>query len=122
MCEHSMTEVEIESFQSQHGPDTDMYQPDSGNCAMADSRGLYPRTNLVLERGSQQRPGHACDQRSGERYKPPASPADSKSKHWHKDAIVRSRVALRACNRRGMVRSMEVFVHRPPSTLLVEAH
>jgi hypothetical protein len=81
MYAQSMTEVEIESLQSQQRPDTDVYQPDSGNCAMANGRGLYPRTNRVLERGSQQRRGHACDQRSGDRSKPPASPADSKRKH-----------------------------------------
>jgi hypothetical protein len=76
-----MTEVEIESLQSQQRPDTNVYQPDSCNCAMADGRGIYPRTNRVLERGSQQQRRHTCDQRSSDRSKPPASPADSKRKH-----------------------------------------
>ena len=73
-----MTEVEIESLQSQQRPDTNVYQPDSCNCAMAHGRGIYPRTNRVLERGSQQQRGHTYDQRSSDRSKPPASPADSK--------------------------------------------
>ncbi len=62
-----MTEIEIESLQAQQRPDTDVYQPDSRNCAMAHGRGLYPRTNRVLERGSQQQRGHTCDQRSRDR-------------------------------------------------------
>jgi hypothetical protein len=62
-----MTEVEIEFFQSKQRPDTDVNQPDAGNCAMANGRGLYPRTNRVLERGSQQWRGHACDQSGGDR-------------------------------------------------------
>jgi hypothetical protein len=35
----------------------------------------------VLERGSQQGNGHARDQRSDDRSKPQASPADSKCNH-----------------------------------------
>jgi hypothetical protein len=56
-----MTEDKIESLQSQQWPDTEVYQPDSGNCAIARGRGLYPRTNRALERGSQQQRGRACD-------------------------------------------------------------
>jgi hypothetical protein len=77
----SMTEVEVDSLQSQQRPDTNVYQPDSGNCAMAHGRGIYPRTNRVLERGSQQQRGHTGDQRSTDRSKPPASSTDSKRKH-----------------------------------------
>jgi hypothetical protein len=91
MYAQSILKVEIDFLQSKQRPDTDVYQPDSGNCAMANGRGLYPRTNCLLERGSQPRHGHAGDQRSGDRSKPPASPADSKCKHCNKDATVRSR-------------------------------
>ena len=72
-----MTEVEIESLQSQQRPDADVYQPDSGNHAMAHGRGLDPRTHRVLEHGSQQQRGQACDQRRGDRSEPPPSPAGS---------------------------------------------
>jgi len=43
-----MTEVEIESLQSQQRPDADVYPPNSGNHAMAHGRGLDPRTHGVL--------------------------------------------------------------------------
>jgi hypothetical protein len=56
-----MTEIEIESLQSQQRPDTKVYLPDSGNCAIAHDCGLYPLTNRVLERGSQQQRNRACD-------------------------------------------------------------
>jgi hypothetical protein len=81
-----MTEVEIESLQSQQRPDADVYQPDSSNCAMAHGCGLDPRTNRVLKHGSQQQHGQAYDQRRGDRCKPPPSPAGSKCKHRRKNA------------------------------------
>ena len=82
-----MTEVEIESLQSQQRPDADVYQPDSGNHAMAHGRGLDPRTHSVLERRFQQHRGQAYDQRRGDRSsEPPPSPAGSKCKHRRKDA------------------------------------
>ena len=62
-----MTELEIETLQSQQRPDTDVYPPDSGNCVMAYRHGLYSRTNFAFERGSQQWRGHACDQSGGDR-------------------------------------------------------
>jgi hypothetical protein len=86
MQSHSMTEVEIESLQSQQRPNTDVHQPDSGNRVMAPGRGLYSRTNCAFERGSQQQRGQDCDQRRGHRSKPPPSPAGSKRKHRRKDA------------------------------------
>jgi hypothetical protein len=86
-----MTEVEIESLQSQQRPDTDVYQPYLGNRAMAHGRGLNPHTNRVLEHGSQPQRGQACDQRRGDRSKPPPSPAGSKRKHRRKDATAGSR-------------------------------
>ena len=49
MQSHSMTEVEIQSLQSQQRPDADVHQPDSGNHAMARGRGLDPRTHSALE-------------------------------------------------------------------------
>jgi hypothetical protein len=70
-----MTEVEIELLQSQQRPDADVYQPDSGNCAMARGRGLDPRTHRVLEHGSQQQRGQACDQRRSDRSEPPPLPS-----------------------------------------------
>ena len=85
-----MTEVEIESLQSQQRPDADVYLPDSGNHAMAHGRGLDPRTHGVLEHGSQQQRGQACDQRRGNRSEPPPSPAGSKPKHRRKDATAGS--------------------------------
>jgi hypothetical protein len=81
MYAQSRFKVEIEFLQSKQRPRTDVYLPDSGNCAMANGRRLYPRTNCVLERGSQQGNGHARDQRSDDRSKPQASPADSKCNH-----------------------------------------
>jgi hypothetical protein len=51
---HSMTEVEIESLQSQQRPDPDVYLSDSGNHAMAHGCGLDPRTHRVLEHRIQQ--------------------------------------------------------------------
>jgi hypothetical protein len=86
MQSHSMTEVEIESLQSQQRPDADVYHTDSGNYAMAHGRGLDPRSHPVLNYGSQQQRGHAYDQRRGDRYEPPPSPAGSKRKHLRKDA------------------------------------
>jgi hypothetical protein len=91
MQSHSMTEIEIESLQSQQRPDADAYQPDSGNYAMAQGRGLDPRSHRVLERGSQQQRGQAYDQRRGDRSEPPPSPAGSKRKHPRKDATAGSR-------------------------------
>jgi hypothetical protein len=86
MQSHSMTEVEIESLQSQQRPDADVYQPDSSNCAMAHGCGLDPRSHRVPEHGSQQQRGQAYDQRRGDRSEPPPSPAGSKRKHRRKDA------------------------------------
>jgi hypothetical protein len=43
-----MTEVEIESLQSQQRPDADVYHADSGNRAMAHRLGLDPRSHAVL--------------------------------------------------------------------------
>jgi hypothetical protein len=94
MQSHFMTEVEIESLQSQQRPDADVYQPDSGNHAMAHGRGLDPRTHRVLEHGSQQQRGQACDQRRGDHSEPPPSPAGSKRNHRRKDATAGSRAAL----------------------------
>jgi hypothetical protein len=62
-----MTEVEIESLQSQQRPDTDVYHTDSSNRAMAHGRGLDPSSHPVLEHGSQQKRGQAYDQRRGDR-------------------------------------------------------
>jgi hypothetical protein len=90
MQSHSMTEIEIESLQSQQRPDADVYQPYSGNYAMAHGRGLDPRSHRVLERGSQQQRGQAYDQRRGDRSEPPPSPAGSTCKHPRKDATVGS--------------------------------
>jgi hypothetical protein len=70
-----MTEVEIETLQSKQRPYTDVYQPDSGNCAIAQGCRFYSRSNRVLEPRSQQRRGHAYGQRSGDRSKPPPAPA-----------------------------------------------
>jgi hypothetical protein len=69
MQSHSMTEVEIESLQSQQRPDADVYHADSSNRAMVHGRGLDPRSHALLEHGSQQRRGrnHAYDQRRGDR-------------------------------------------------------
>jgi hypothetical protein len=86
MQSHSRPKVEIESLQSQQRPGADVYEPDSSNRAMAHSRGLDPRSHLVLEHGSQQQRGQAYDQRRGDRSEPPPSPADSKRKHRRKDA------------------------------------
>jgi hypothetical protein len=91
MQSHSMTEVEIESLQSQQRPDADVYQPDSSNCAMAHGCGLDPRSHCVLEHGSQQQRRQAYDQRRGDRSEPPPSPAGSKCKHPRKDATAGSR-------------------------------
>jgi hypothetical protein len=38
MQSHSMTEVEIDSLQSQQRPEADVHQPDSGTHAMAHGR------------------------------------------------------------------------------------
>jgi hypothetical protein len=54
-----MTEVEIESLQSQQRPATDVYHTDSGNRAMAHGLGLDPRSHRVLQHGSQQQRGQA---------------------------------------------------------------
>lgn len=87
-----MTDVEIESLQSQKRPDADVNQPDSGNRAVAHGRGLDPRPNRVLEHGSQQQQrDQACDQRRSDRSEPPLSPAGSKRKHRCKDATAGSR-------------------------------
>jgi hypothetical protein len=86
-----MTEVEIESLQSQQRPDADVYHTDSGNRAMAHGRGLDPRSHPVLEHGPQQQRGQAYDQRRGDRSEPPPSPAGSKRKHPRKDATAGSR-------------------------------
>ena len=43
MQSHSVTELEIESLQSQQRPGADMYYTDSGNRAMAHGLGLDPR-------------------------------------------------------------------------------
>jgi hypothetical protein len=91
MQSHSMTEVEIESLQSQQRPDADVYQPDSGNHAMAHGRRLDPRTHRVLEHGSQQNRTQAYDQRRGDRCEPPPSPAGSKCNHERKHATAGSR-------------------------------
>jgi hypothetical protein len=96
MQSHSMTDVEIESLQSQQRPDADVYQPNSGNHAMAHGRGLDPRTHRVLEHGSQQQRGQACDQRRGDRSsEPPPSPAGSKRNHRRKHATAGSRAGWR---------------------------
>jgi hypothetical protein len=82
MQSHSMTEVEIESRKAQQRPDADVYQPNSGNHAMAHGRGLDPRTHRVLEHGSQQQRAQACDQRRGDHSsEPPPSSAGSKRNH-----------------------------------------
>jgi hypothetical protein len=86
MQSHSMTEIEIESLQSQQGPDADVYCTDSGNRAMARGLGLDPRSHLMLEQGSQQHRGHACDQGRGDRSQPPPSSAGSKCNHRRKNA------------------------------------
>jgi hypothetical protein len=86
MQSHSMTELEIESLQSQQRPDADVYYTDSGNRAMAHGRGLDPRSHPLLEHGPQQQRGQAYDQRDGDRAEPPPSPAGSKCKHRRKDA------------------------------------
>jgi hypothetical protein len=57
MQSHSMTELEIESLQSQQRPDADVYYTDSGNRAMAHGLGLDPRSQCVLEHGPQQQRG-----------------------------------------------------------------
>jgi hypothetical protein len=90
-----MTEVEIESLQSQQRPDADVYKPDTGSHAMAHGRGLDPHTHRVLEHGSQQQGGQACDQRRGDCSEPPPSPPGSKRKHRRKDATAGSRSGLR---------------------------
>ena len=82
MQSHSMAEVEIEALQSQERPDADAYRTDSGNHAMAHGCGLDPLTDRVLEHGSQQHRGQACDQRRGDRSsEPPPSSAGSKRNH-----------------------------------------
>jgi hypothetical protein len=83
---HSMTEVEIESLQSQQRPDADVYHTDSGNRAMAHGRGLEARSHPVLEHGVQQQRGRAYYQGRGDRSEPPPSPAGSKCRHRRKDA------------------------------------
>ena len=93
-----MTEVEIESLQSQQRPDADVYHADSGNYAMAHGCGLDPRSRRVFERGSQQQRGQAYDQRRGDRYEPPPSPAGSKRKHPRKDATAGSRAGCWAAS------------------------
>jgi len=108
MQSHSRPKVEIESLQSQHRPDADVYQPDSGNCAMAHGRGLDPRSHAVLEHGSQHQRGYAYDQRRGDRYKPPPSPAGSKRKHPRKDATAGSRADCRAPSCRWAMRSASI--------------
>ena len=57
-----------------------------------------PRSHRVLERGSQQQRGQACDQRRGDRYEPPPSPAGSKRKHSRKDATAGSRAGCWAAS------------------------
>jgi hypothetical protein len=66
-----MTEVEIESLQSQQRPDADMYHTDSGNRAMARGLGLDPRSHPVLQNGSQQQRGYTYGQGRGDRSEPP---------------------------------------------------
>jgi hypothetical protein len=91
MQSHSMTEVEIESLQSQQRPDADVYHTDSSDRAMAHGRGLDPRSHRVLEHGTQQQRSQAYDQRRGDRSEPPTSPAGSKREHPRKDATAGSR-------------------------------
>jgi hypothetical protein len=86
MQSHSMTELEIESLQSQQRPDADVYHTDSGNRAMAHGLGLDPHSHPVLEHGSQQQRGQAYDQGRDDRSEPPPTPAGSKRKHRRKDA------------------------------------
>jgi hypothetical protein len=81
-----MTEVEIESLQSQQRPDADVYHTDSSNRAMAHGRRLDPRSHPVLEHRSQQHRGQAYDQGRGDRSDPPPSSAGSKFKHRRKNA------------------------------------
>jgi hypothetical protein len=86
MQSHSMTELEIESLQSQQRPDADVYYTDSGNRATAHGLGLDPRSHPVLEHGSQQQRGQDYGQGRGDRSEPPPSPAGSKCKHRRKNA------------------------------------
>jgi hypothetical protein len=86
MQSHSIPKVEIESLQSQQRPDADVYHADSSNRAIANGRGLDPRSHPVLEHGSQQQRGQDYDQRRGDRYEPPPLPAGSKCKHPRKNA------------------------------------
>jgi hypothetical protein len=95
MQSHSVTEVEIDSLQSQQRPDADVYQPDSGNYAMAHGCGLDPCSHRVLEHGTQQQRSQAYDQRGGNRSEPPTSPAGSKREHPRKDATAGSRAGCR---------------------------
>jgi hypothetical protein len=96
MQSHSMTEVEIDSLQSQQRPDADVYQPDSGNQAMACGRGLDPRTHRMLNHGSQRQRRQAYNQRRGDRSsEPPPSPVGSKCNHRRKDATAGSRAGGR---------------------------
>jgi hypothetical protein len=75
MQSHSMTEIEIDSLQSQQWPNADVYYTDSGNRAMAHGLGLDPRSHLVLDQGSQQQSGQAYYQGRGDRSEPPPSSA-----------------------------------------------
>jgi hypothetical protein len=81
-----MTELEIESLQSQQRPDADVYYTDSGNRAMAHGRRLDPCSHPVLKHGSQQHRGQGYDQGRDDRSERPPSPAGSKCKHRRKDA------------------------------------
>ena len=63
----AMTQVEIESLQSQQRPDADVYALDSSDQAMARSFGLNPCTHRLLEQGSHPQCGKACEYRHGDR-------------------------------------------------------
>ncbi|HEY6922898.1 MAG TPA: hypothetical protein VI653_05485 [Steroidobacteraceae bacterium] len=100
-----MTDVDVDSLQAEQRPDTDVYQPDSGNHTMAHGRGLNPRTHRVLEHRSQQYRGQAYDHRHGDRSsEPPPSLADSKRNHRRKDATAGSNVGWREVVRKEVIR------------------
>jgi hypothetical protein len=90
MQSHSMTEVEIDSFQAQQRPDADMQLPDSDNRTIAHGHGPDPRTHRALELGFQQLCGQACKKYRDNCSGPQSSSARSKQKHRRKDATLGS--------------------------------
>ena len=81
-------------------------------------RVLSALQHRVLEHGSQQQRGQACDQRRGDRSEPPLSPAGSKRKHRRKDATAGSRAGwcVSASCGRPQLRCPDGAIQRPPAS------